>query len=295
MKRLLSLRRPALFAIITAAAVSMAAFDIPGTTAPPKQPSDNDYMDLVGEAEKAISANNYEAAVACIKRAIDLEPDNPSNILLMSNLAMVYSYMDQDTLALITYDETLRQAPNMTTVRNNRALLLAKMGRDNEAFNAFAAVIDTDSLNATARYYHGIMALYSSRLDIAEADFAVLKSVAPDSRHTAVALSSLYSMTQRNLEAIPYFKKLVKDSPDPEFYAGLAGCYLALGRLSEASETIADGLKRYAYDPELYYYRAWLNRDRFRLDEAHDDARKAIALGANAAKVNALFEPQDKK
>ena len=295
MKRLLSLRRPALFAIITAAAASMAAFDIPGTTAPPKQPSDNDYMDLVGEAEKAISANNYEAAVACIKRAIDLEPDNPSNILLMSNLAMVYSYMDQDTLALITYDETLRQAPNMTTVRNNRALLLAKMGRDNEAFNAFAAVIDTDSLNATARYYHGIMALYSSRLDIAEADFAVLKSVAPDSRHTAVALSSLYSMTQRNLEAIPYFKKLVKDSPDPEFYAGLAGCYLALGRLSEASETIADGLKRYAYDPELYYYRAWLNRDRFRLDEAHDDARKAIALGANAAKVNALFEPQDKK
>ena len=295
MKRLLSLRRPALFAIITAAAVSMAAFDIPGTTAPPKQPSDNDYMDLVGEAEKAISANNYEAAVACIKRAIDLEPDNPSNILLMSNLAMVYSYMDQDTLALITYDETLRQAPNMTTVRNNRALLLAKMGRNNEAFNAFAAVIDTDSLNATARYYHGIMALYSSRLDIAEADFAVLKSVAPDSRHTAVALSSLYAMTQRNLEAIPYFKKLVKDSPDPEFYAGLAGCYLALGRLSEASETIADGLKRYAYDPELYYYRAWLNRDRFRLDEAHDDARKAIALGANAAKVNALFEPQDKK
>ena len=295
MKRLLSLRRSALFAIITAAAVSMAAFDIPGTTAPPKQPSDNDYMDLVGEAEKAISVNNYEAAVACIKRAIDLEPDNPSNILLMSNLAMVYSYMDQDTLALITYDETLRQAPNMTTVRNNRALLLAKMGRDNEAFNAFAAVIDTDSLNATARYYHGIMALYSSRLDIAETDFAVLKSVAPDSRHTAVALSSLYSMTQRNLEAIPYFKKLVKDSPDPEFYAGLAGCYLALGRLSEASETIADGLKRYAYDPELYYYRAWLNRDRFRLDEAHDDARKAIALGANAAKVNALFAPQDQK
>lgn len=295
MKRLLSLRRSALFAIIAAAAVSMAAFDIPGTTAPPKHPSDNDYMDLVGEAEKAISANNYEAAAACIKRAIDLEPDNPSNILLMSNLAMVYSYMDQDTLALITYDETLRQAPNMTTVRNNRALLLAKMGRDNEAFNAFAGVIDTDSLNATARYYHGIMALYSSRLDIAETDFAVLKSVAPDSRHTAVALSSLYSMTQRNLEAIPYFKKLVKDSPDPEFYAGLAGCYLALGRLSEASETIADGLKRYAYDPELYYYRAWLNRDRFRLDEAHDDARKAIALGANAAKVNALFAPQDQK
>ena len=294
MKRTLSLRLTALSVIITAAAVSMAAFDIPGTTAPPKQPSDNDYMDLVGEAEKAISANNYDAAVTCIKKAIDLEPANPSNILLMSNLAMVYSYMDQDTLALITYDETLRQAPNMTTVRNNRALLLAKMGRDKEAFEAFAGVIAADSLNATARYYHGIMALYSSRPDIAESDFAVLRSLAPDSRHTAVALSSLYSMTQRNLEAIPYFKKLVKDDPDPEFYAGLAGCYLALGRLSEASETIADGLKRYAYDPELYYYRAWLNRDRFRLDDAHDDARKAIALGANAAKVNALFEPQDK-
>ncbi len=48
-------------------------------------------------------------------------------------------------------------------------------------------------------------------------------------------------------------------------------------------------LDLYSYDAELYYYRAWLNRDRYRLDEAHADARKAIELGANKNKVDALF------
>lgn len=52
---------------------------------------------------------------------------------------------------------------------------------------------------------------------------------------------------------------------------------------------IDSGLKRFGPDPELYYYRAWLNRDRYRLDDAHADAVRAIELGANKSKVDALF------
>ena len=52
---------------------------------------------------------------------------------------------------------------------------------------------------------------------------------------------------------------------------------------------IEGGLKRYSHDPELYYYRAWLNRDRYRLDDARADAAKAVEYGASKAKVDALF------
>lgn len=83
---------------------------------------------------------------------------------------------------------------------------------------------------------------------------------------------------------------LTREDPAPEYFSGLAGCLLALDEFSRASEAIDAGLKRYANDPELYYYRAWLNCKRYRFDDAHRDAEKAISLGANPARVNALFE-----
>lgn len=250
---------------------------------------ENPYFILTGEAEKAIADEDYLTAATRLKEAMAVDPGNPSNVLLLSNLGMVYSYMDEDSLALSTLDETLRRAPHMAAVRNNRGRLLLKMGRDADAFDDFAQVIEADSLNTTARYYHGIIALYAGRLSLAENDFEVLREAKPDGYDTAVALSALYSLTRRDREAIPYFERLVKADPAPEYYAGLAGCHLALGNLSEASATIAEGLKRYSYDPELYYYRAWLNRDRYRLDEAHQDAEQAIRLGAAPEKVRSLF------
>ena len=42
-------------------------------------------------------------------------------------------------------------------------------------------------------------------------------------------------------------------------------------------------------DPELYYYRAMLNRDRFLLDDARADADRAVSLGLNPARAAALF------
>lgn len=257
----------------------------------PSKPDDEEdpYFLLCGQADKAIAEGEYGEAAARLIDAISLRPDAAESILLMSNLGMVYSYMDRDSMALVTLDEAHRRAPAMRTVLANRAKVLLKMGRDVEAFNDFGAVIEVDSLNADARFYHGTIALYSGKLPVAEEDFEVLKAVEPEGAATAQALSALYSLTGRDLEAIPYFKYLIDTEPAAEYYAGMAGCQIALGRLSEAGTTIADGLKRYPDDAELYYYRAMLNRDRYRLDEAHKDASQAIRLGLNPARAKALF------
>ncbi|MCM1066882.1 MAG: hypothetical protein NC418_04815 [Muribaculaceae bacterium] len=269
----------------------MAALAVQVCAITPSKPDDEEdpYFLLCGQADKAIADGEYGEAAARLIDAISLRPEAAESILLMSNLGMVYSYMDRDSLALATLDEAHRRAPAMRTVLGNRAKVLLKMGRDMEAFKDFGTVIESDSLNAEARFYHGTIALYRGKLPVAEADFEVLKSVAPESSETAQALSSLYSLTGRDLEAIPYFRTLIDTEPAAEYYAGLAGCQLALGRLGEAGTTIADGLARYPDDAELYYYRAMLNRDRYRLDEAHKDATTAIRLGLNPAKAKALF------
>ncbi|MDE6156702.1 MAG: hypothetical protein K2K22_02755 [Muribaculaceae bacterium] len=257
----------------------------------PSKPDDEEdpYFLLCGQADKAISEGEYGEAAARLIDAISLRPDSPESILLMSNLGMVYCYMDRDSLAIATLDEAHRRAPAMRTVIANRAKVLLKTGRDKEAFRDFGSVIAADSLNIESRFYHGTIALYNGDLTTAEADFNILKEIDPESSATAQALSALYSLTERNSEAMPYFKRLIDTEPAAEYYAGLAGCQLALGRLGEAGTTIAEGLAKYPDDAELYYYRARLNRDRYRLDEAHADASKAIKLGLNPTKAKELF------
>lgn len=272
-----------LMAIKLAAAVPSEPADVADDEADP-------YFLLTAEADSAFAGGNYDEACARLIDAMAVRPNHPSNVLLMSNLGMAYYWLGRDTLALNTLDEALRRAPAMTTVRANRARVLLGMGRDAEAYDDFSRVLAADSLNADARFYHGMIALYSGQHATAEADFAVLRDNAPTSDDTAAALAALYSMTGRDREAIPYFERLVAGSnASAEYYAALAGCHLALGNLSDASAVLAEAMAKYPADAELYYYRAWLNRDRYRTDDAHADARRAVELGASKSRVDALF------
>lgn len=248
------------------------------------------YFLLCGQADAAIAKADYSEAAARLIDAISIRPNAPESVLLMSNLGMVYSYMGRDTLALATLDEALRRAPAMRTVALNRGKVLLKLKRDKDARDAFDTVISADSTNMEARFYRGSIALYHGQLDVAKEDFEVLKSKAPNSSETAQALSSLYLLTGEYRKAIPYFQRLIDTEESSEYYAGLASCQLSLGNLSEASEVLAKGISKFPDDAELYYYRAMLNRDRYRLDDAHADASRAIRLGLNPAKAKALFQ-----
>lgn len=248
------------------------------------------YFLLTGEADEAIKNKDYPTAVLRLRDALQVDPDNASNALLLSNLGLVYNYLDQDSLAMDAYDKALELAPSMTVVRANRGILNLKMGHDAAAWQDFGDVIARDSLNADARYYHGMISLYGGKLRDAQTDFEVLESVAPESYNTNVAMSSLYSFTGRAREAIPYYKKLIEQEPAPEYYAALAGCYLSLDYLPEASALLAEAFEKCGEDPELYFYRAWLNKKNFQNDAAKADAARAIDLGANPRKVSQMME-----
>lgn len=247
------------------------------------------YVILMGEADSAIVRQDWIEAAARLQDALHVKPNHPSNVLLLNNLAAVYSNMDEDSLSLATYDRALEIAPSMLTIVTGRARQLLKMRRDYDAFDAFAHAIDIDSTCIEARFYHGMMALYGGNQAIAEADFAVLQRLVPGSIDTAIAYSSLFSLTGRDRDAIPYLRFLTENDPQAEYFAQLAGCYLQLSDLNSASDIIGRGLELFPDDPELFYYRAWLNRDRYLMDAARADAQRAIELGASPQRVAALF------
>ncbi len=246
------------------------------------------YFLLAGEASKAIAEGNYATAAVRLQEAISMRPLEPGNVLLMSNLGMVYSYMGDDSLAIATFDEALSIAPAMKTVQVNRSRVLLKMGRNVEAYRDLAKVIEADSANIEARYLHGLLSLGIGDLETAEDDLRVLVDAEPKSLRTAVGMSTLLSTLKKHKEATPYLQRLVELSGEAEDYAALAANYLELEKLAECGETIAAGLVIYPENGELYLCRARLNQARYVYDDAKIDARKAVQLGIEPARIKAL-------
>lgn len=284
--------------ILTAAAAAMAQSRAPEIKLRPaenKQPTDSfgfeerPYFLLIEQSEKALEENDFEAAGLRLVEAMSVEPENPLNVALLTNLGMIYYYNEQDSLALVTLTEAVKRSPRLVAAHEKRARVLIGMGRDNEAYDEYTQVIALDSLNTDARYYHGMMALYRGDRLTAETDIALLNRVTPLSRETILATSTLYAMTGRSHEAISGYRKLIELEKMPEYYSSLAGCLIDTDNLNEASKVIGEGLEYFANDPELYYYRAILNHKRYEIDAAHRDARRAIELGADPRKVSKIF------
>lgn len=257
----------------------------------PENDEENPYYLLCGQADEAITAGDYDAAAARLLEAMALRPGDPGNIMLMSNLGLVYAEMGNDSLAIATFDKALGMAPNMRTIHSNRARVLLRNGRTQEALQDFQAVINADSLNTEARYYHGLIALHVMHdTNTAEKDFAILASADPTGHSTAIALGALYTSTGRHAEALPYLRRLADTDPEPEHYAELADCLITLERLAEASEAITKGMEKFPNDAELYLCRARLNKARWEIDDAKSDAKRAISLGADPARAKDIFK-----
>ncbi len=244
---------------------------------------------LAGQGDQAMAEGRYMDAAARFSEAINLAPEAPETPLLMSNLAMAYFALGNDSLALNVLDNALARTPAMTTLHSNRARVLLGMGRDREAYDVYTRLLAADSLNAEMRYYHGMIALYSGDARTAESDFNILSARESSQLRTARALAALYSLTGRDAQAIPQFEKIIAEDPQAEYYAALAGCQLSLHKLSDASATIGEGMRRFPDDAELLYYRAWLRRDQFRPEEARADLRRAVSLGLSPVKAAQLL------
>lgn len=243
------------------------------------------YYNKVDEADKACKEGRWDEASRLLGEAMKLEPDNAGNIMLMSNLGMVRYRMGQDSLAIVTLTEAHRMAPSSVTILSNRAYILTELGYDSEAYEDYALIMELDSTDVDARLRHGVIALRDRKFDVAKADFEYLSRYYPSTPEAMTGMATLHCALGEYREALPYYNELLRGSRELEYLTGRAMCNLMTDNLQEASDDIAEALQLSPDDPELYLYRAALNKMRFRPDDADSDARRAVSLGIDPARV----------
>lgn len=243
------------------------------------------YMEAVDEADKACGKGQWLKALAALDRAMELEPDNPGNILLMSNIGMIQFNLGQGSLAVATLNEAHRRAPRSVTILSNRARVLTRLGSDAEAMADYEMIMSLDSLDTDARFNHALLSLRHRKFAAVKADAEWLVRHDPESVETRIVSAALHCSLGEYAEAIPLYNRILDTIKAPEYYGARAYCYLMTGQLQEASDDIARALEQAPDDGELYLYRAALNKMRFRPDDARRDARRAVELGVDKARA----------
>ena len=252
--------------------------------------TDPQYYNLMGDADKAIADGKFSEAEDLLRKAMRLEPANPSNVLLMSNLGMVQFYDGRTADALATLSTAHSIAPNSVTVLQNRARIYAAEGQWDKALGDYSRVIELDSTLVEPRFYHAMLALRTGDIPKASAEIADLMKMAPDHRLTHEAQAIVLMQSGLYKEAIPHLSAVIKAAEDASYYSSRAYCRLLTDDLAGASDDIPRGLELDPTDGELYLYRAMLNKLRYRPDDAKADAAEAVKWGIDPARVKSILE-----
>ena len=119
---------------------------------------DSDYVKYMGKADTAIIAGDWEVAEQNLLNAIASDPNNPTRVMILSNLGLVQYNLGRDSLALRSLNEAHAMAPKSTKVLGNRAEVLMAMGRDDDAYADYTTILSLDSTLVESRYMHSLLA-----------------------------------------------------------------------------------------------------------------------------------------
>lgn len=247
-----------------------------------------EYLRYVTESDSLCKLSQYLPAEESLMKAIHEEPGNPMNVLLMSNIGILRHYMGSDSTALEILNKAASIAPSSVTVRSNKAKVLVSLNKLHDAEQEYSEIARLDSNIVEPIYMQTIINLKIGKLQKADTLSDKIYNKFPENLQAQEARAYYLVASGKFQEAIPLLNKIVKAEPISANYSQRAYCNLMLGNLNEASSDISSALATDSMNPELYAYRAILNKMRYRPEDSKKDVERAIQFGASESYLKHL-------
>ena len=247
------------------------------------------FFNLVDSAQHHITLKQWDKAEHFLLEAIKAEPSNPSNPLLLSNIATIQRRDGRLDEALRNYSMAIDLTPNAVTLLLNRAALYTQMGNIALAQADYERVMSLDNSEVESRYNHGMLALSLGDDTTAQRDFDDLMRINPNSGLAKQGQGFLHKHAGNYDKAVECFSEVIKVKPSSTLLANRADCYLSTKRLADASLDIANALELDPDDPYIYVLRAKLNKLRFNRSDMERDIKLAVAHGLDENEVKSLL------
>lgn len=247
------------------------------------------YFALIDSAQHHINLKQWAVAERFLLDAIKAEPGNPSNSLLLSNLATMQRRQGKLAEAIKNYSMAIDLTPNAVTLLHNRAALYTVVDSIARAQADYERIMELDPADVESRYNHGMIALNLGDSKTAEKDFNSILSINPNSGMGKQGQGYLNKHAGNYDKAAECFSEVIKVRPTSTLLANRADCYLATKRLNDASLDIANALELDPDDPYIYVLRAKLNKLRFNRSDMERDIKLAVAHGLDEKEVKQLL------
>lgn len=247
------------------------------------------YFALIDSAQHHINLKQWAVAERFLLDAIKAEPGNPSNSLLLSNLATMQRRQGKLAEAIKNYSMAIDLTPNAVTLLHNRAALYTVVDSIACAQADYERIMELDPADVESRYNHGMIALNLGDSKTAEKDFNNILSINPNSGMGKQGQGYLNKHAGNYDKAAECFSEVIKVRPTSTLLANRADCYMATKRLNDASLDIANALELDPDDPYIYVLRAKLNKLRFNRSDMERDIKLAVAHGLDEKEVKQLL------
>ena len=244
------------------------------------------YFQAIDSAQTYIYSHDWPVAEQWLLKAFKADPDNPSNSMVLSNIATLQRYQGRLADAVKNYSLALDMTPHAVTLLLNRAALYVQMDSVQRAIDDYERVCELDMYDTEARYSLGVLALERGDTKRAEDLFNEIKRINPNSGLYHEGMGLLHKHNGNHARAAELFTQVIKVQPSAQLLGHRADCYLAMKRLSDAADDIRTALEMTPDDPYLYLLRAKLNKLRFQRDDMARDIDTAVSLGLSRDYIN---------
>lgn len=247
------------------------------------------FFAMIDSAQQCINAKQWDRAEHFLLSAIKSDPGNPSNSLLLSNLATMQRRQGRLKEAIRNYSMAIDLTPNAVTLLHNRAAVYTLVDSIALAQADYERIMMLDEVDVESRYNHGMLALNTGDTKTAKQDFDNILKINPNSGMAKQGQGYLFKHAGNYEKAAQCFSEVIKVKPSSTLLANRADCYLATKRLSDAALDIANALELDPDDPYIYILRAKLNKMRFNHEDMERDIKLAVARGIDEKDAKQLI------
>lgn len=239
------------------------------------------YIERADSADRYIRQERWDDAERNLKAALRLEPGNPGNALLLSNLGFVQTRMGKVDEAIESYTVSLAIAPRSAVVLSNRGMAYLDAGHAKEALADFDASLAIDSMRTMPLKWRGLLLLETNDIPRARHDLMRLVSIDPEDPLAFEGLARC-DMAEGNFRgAVSHISKAISLESSAERFFLKASAEIDATMLPEAAETLREAIREFPRYGNLYLLRARLHQLNYRPSDAETDRKTALANGGD--------------
>lgn len=257
------------------------------------------YEELSERAIACTEQDSLQQAEDYIRRALKMDPANPHNALLFSNLGTIQRRQRKYDEALESYALALNIAPRTVPILLNRAAIYMELGKNDWAQVDYSLALDLDKDNEEALLMRAYIYMQQRDYKLAQADYDRLLKLNPQNYNGRLGLATLKQKAGKPEEALTILNDMIAGGQQADsltaarlavLYVARAGVEKDMNHLEPALMDLDEALRIDASQTEAYLIRGEIYLSQKKKELAKRDFEKAISLGIPASELHQLLQ-----